>query len=217
MESKEIMTMITKAGLNMVPMVGGAIGSIIGDLQAQRKEERMNEFLVSFTSEMQERIEKIESSYIMQDDFLDIFENILRDIMNQRAKIKRECFRHLLVNSITTPNTTYNMTEEYQFILLRMSEIHILILEGFYEKRHINKNSEREDLEEIFDSVKEKVKGFNITHNKIIEMIVDLENLNLVNHYTHNLMNIESGVPVYDNEPYISEKGILFIDYVSFA
>lgn len=214
MEKKDIAEMIVKAGISAVPMVGGSIVSIIGDLQSERKEKRMDEFLKTFAEEMQGRVKKIESSYISQEDFLDIFENILRDIMNQRVKFKRDCLRHLLVNSITTPLTTYDMTEEYQMLLSRLTDLHIVILHCFYQKRNIYKNNEEKDLNEIFDCVKESLAIFQLTDQKILELIIDLENLNLINCYTHNFACMQSGAPLYEEAPYISDKGLKFIEYI---
>ena len=151
-------------------------------------------------------------SFVENEEFLDIFENLLIDILHQRTKEKRSYLRHLLINSITKQSATYDKTESFQRILNQVTVQHLLILSAFYDCREIHMQQLDKDLDEIMKCIKEKVDG--LPEETIKELIRDLESLNLVNYFTHNQANRLSGAPMYGDHPYITEKGREFYRYI---
>ena len=76
----------------MIPVLGGTLTSVWSDIdaiQAKRKHERLEEFYLSLEMEVQKIKEQINESYINQPDFLDVFEQTARHIVNERKEEKR--------------------------------------------------------------------------------------------------------------------------------
>ena len=57
-----------------MPSIGGAIGSILGDALADRKEQRINKFLEYLRTALEQHKEKVNEQFIKNEDFLDVFE-----------------------------------------------------------------------------------------------------------------------------------------------
>ena len=118
-----------KAIFSAIPNIGGSIASILGDIQSKRNEARLKDFLEQFAKDMESRKSNIQIDYVSSPDFIDIFMNITEDAMKQRQEEKRTCLKNLLVNSIITPDTSYDLTEELQRLIDLLSLIHFKILE----------------------------------------------------------------------------------------
>mgnify|MGYP000001568194 CR=1 FL=1 len=116
-KSKDNVFKLIKVATNLIPFIGGAVASIIGDYHSSRKEKRIEEFLVEFNKKITNNQEKIVIDYINNDDFLDIFENIYRSILNERQNEKRIAYRNVLANSMLTNGTSYEDTEEFQYLI----------------------------------------------------------------------------------------------------
>ena len=48
-------SLVVKASLNVIPVIGGALASLLGDIQSNRNEKRLKEFLNDFADKMTER------------------------------------------------------------------------------------------------------------------------------------------------------------------
>ena len=83
MDKNQIAETVTKSALNLIPGVGGAIASILGDYLSVRKEARLNEFIRNYFDEINQKQDCIVREYVCSDDFLDIYNG------------KRHCFLHL--------------------------------------------------------------------------------------------------------------------------
>ena len=218
MDKKDMFMTGVKATISAVPVVGGSFASIISDVYSDRKEAKLTEFIENFKVEMEDKYgsDKLDAaivkSFVENEEFLDIFENLLIDILHQRTKEKRSYLRHLLINSITKQSATYDKTESFQRILNQVTVQHLLILSAFYDCREIHMQQLDKDLDVIMMCIKEKVDG--LPEETIKELIRDLESLNLVNYFTHNQANRLSGAPMYGDHPYITEKGREFYRYI---
>jgi hypothetical protein len=204
-----------KAITSCIPYVGGAIASIIGDYCSDRKEERLMEFLTNFRMEIEDKQEYIVREYIDSPDFLDVFENILRDIMNTRTEVKRNMLRNLLVNSCTIPFTQYDRTEEFQHLIDVLSPTSLMLLSVFYRMRHIRMDGKKEAIKTIWSELRT---ASNITEDMdsvLLDYIGELENRCLVEAFRNNTYNVDSGTPLIAERPFITEKGISFFRYVT--
>lgn len=115
----------------MIPVLGGTITSVWSDveaIQAKRKHERLEEFYIALKEEVERIKDRINTSYINQPDFLDVFELTAKYIVNERNEEKRILFRNILVNSITMKDCSYDKTERYLRILEQMNSFELLLL-----------------------------------------------------------------------------------------
>lgn len=117
----------TKAIVASIPYIGGAINSVMSDINANRKFKRFEEFIDELKIGV-ESLKEINKEYIKEDDFLDLFEQTSRYIMQERVKQKRENFKNILVNSMSLSDSDYDKTEKYLKILSDLSTYDLLLL-----------------------------------------------------------------------------------------
>ena len=128
----------------MIPVLGGTLTSVWSDIdaiQAKRKHERLEEFYLSLEMEVQKNKEQINESYINQPDFLDVFEQTARHIVNERKEEKRILFRNILLSSITAKECSYDKTEKYLRILEQMNGLELLILRILQNPSEFNRQN----------------------------------------------------------------------------
>lgn len=213
MDKNQIAETVTKSALNLIPGVGGAIASILGDYLSVRKEARLNEFISNYFDEINQKQDCIVREYVCSDDFLDIFENILADVMQSRTELKRNMLNNLLVNSCTIPHTTYERTEEFQHLIDVLSPLSLLILSVFYRLQAIHMDGQKDGIEKYWTDIRDTT---NIDDDTILlDYIGELEARSLIESFRNNTYSADSGVPVVANRPYITEKGIAFYTYIT--
>jgi len=127
----EIGLIAAKGITAIIPSLGGVLTSVWSDIEAiqvKRKQERLEEFYLSLEDELERIKEQINSSYVNQPDFLDIFDLTKNHIVNERTEEKRILFKNIFINSIIEKDCSYDKTEKYLKIIeqLGLLELHIL-------------------------------------------------------------------------------------------
>lgn len=213
MDKNQIAETVTKSALNLIPGVGGALASILGDYLSIRKEARLNEFIKNYFDEINQKQDYIVREYICSNDFLDIFENILADVMQSRTELKRNMLKNLLVNSCTIPHTSYERTEEFQHLIDVLTPISLLILSVFYRLQTIHMDGKKDSIEKYWANIRSITAIDDDTI--LLDYIGELEARSLVESFRNNTYSADSGVPVVGDRPYITEKGIAFYTYIT--
>ena len=213
MNKNQIAETVTKSALNLIPGVGGAIASILGDYLSIRKEARLNEFIKNYFDEINQKQDCIVREYVCSDDFLDIFENILADVMQSRTELKRDMLKNLLVNSCTIPHTTYERTEEFQHLIDVLSPLSLQILSVFYRLQTIHMNGKKDSIEKYWADIRHLTAIDDDTI--LLDYIGELEARSLVESFRNNTYSADSGVPLIGDRPYITEKGMAFYIYIT--
>ena len=213
MNKNQIAETVTKSALNLIPGVGGAIASILGDYLSIRKEARLNEFIKNYFDEINQKQDCIVREYVCSDDFLDIFENILADVMQSRTELKRDMLKNLLVNSCTIPHTTYERTEEFQHLIDVLSPLSLQILSVFYRLQTIHMDGKKDSIEKYWADIRHLTAIDDDTI--ILDYIGELEARSLVESFRNNTYSADSGVPLIGDRPYITEKGMAFYIYIT--
>lgn len=213
MNKNQIAETVTKSALNLIPGVGGAIASILGDYLSIRKEARLNEFIKNYFDEINQKQDCIVREYVCSDDFLDIFENILADVMQSRTELKRDMLKNLLVNSCTIPHTTYERTEEFQHLIDVLSPLSLQILSVFYRLQTIHMDGKKDSIEKYWADIRHLTAIDDDTI--LLDYIGELEARSLVESFRNNTYSADSGVPLIGDRPYITEKGMAFYIYIT--
>lgn len=212
MDKAQITEIISKSILNTIPLVGGALASILGDYLSIRKEARFNQFIEDFFNEINMKQDYIVKEYVSSNDFSDIFENILSDIMSTRIKMKRNMLKNLLVNSCTIQDTTYERTEDFQHLIDVLSPISLLILSVFYDLRDIYMDGKTSSIKKYWDKIREITNADDET--TLLDYIGELEFRCLIESFRNNTYSDKSGAPLIGDRPFITEKGLLFYNYI---
>ena len=119
-----------KALINLIPGVGGAIGSILNDKLAARKDARIKEFLEILKNELEKNTKHINSNFVSKDDFLDLFELTANRISNEKSGLKREAFKNILLRGILSTNYDFDQIEYQIKILDQLNAPHIELLKS---------------------------------------------------------------------------------------
>lgn len=112
-----------KAALNrigeIIPIIGFAkdVYENLSEIQVARKQERLVKFVEHLSISIETVKERLNSDYISQNDFIDIFERASKYIANERNEEKRRCFMNVLLNSMTDADVDYDRTERFLRIL----------------------------------------------------------------------------------------------------
>ena len=199
MDKNQIAETVTKSALNLIPGVGDAIASILGDYLSIRKEARLNEFIKNYFNKINQKQDCIVREYICSDDFLDIFENILADVMQSRTELERNMLKNLLVNSCTIPHTTFERSEEFQHLIDVLSPLSLLILSVFYRLQTIHMYGQKASIEKHWTDIR-RITAID-DDTILLDYIGELEARALVEFFRNNTYSTDSGVPVVGDRP----------------
>ena len=111
---KTISESVGKQLLNLNPITGFIVSYVetVKERQAERKLTRCLEMLESLQKDLDESQKSINEKYVKNDDFLDIFEQTVNQVANERNDDKRMYFKNILLNSIFKDTVDYDITEK---------------------------------------------------------------------------------------------------------
>jgi hemoglobin-like flavoprotein len=201
-----ITTSVIKAGVAIIPWAGGPLSSIIGDISQERYNKRWQECIDKINSNLMDRIETIDKEKVSQEDFKDIFVNILNDVLKNRTREKRMALINILINTIANYNISFDESEYTSNLVNRLTVKHLLILNEV-DRVPILPQKEVETAVNIISTIVEK---YSLEEHDILEIIHDLENEYLIFGFSTNYMRKEplSGGLIYvDFESYTTDKG----------
>lgn len=215
---KETAESIGKALLAAIPYVGGSITTLISDYQANRKQERLSEFFHLLQNDLGALKDHINKSFISTDDFLDVFEETSKKIVNERTMEKRIAFKNILLNAILLENITYDRVEEFLRILERLRPDHLFFLSIFFDPLKFNKEKGNPvsngggfstTLRSIF---KQLLPDWE--EDKILDIVSDLENERLVKDTVRNFGTMMTDRGINHLQGKLSDKGMEFCKFI---
>lgn len=138
---KTISESVGKQLLNLNPITGFIVSYVetVKERQAERKLTRCLEMLESLQKDLDESQKSINEKYVKNDNFLDIFEQTVNQVANERNDDKRMYFKNILLNSIFKDTVDYDITEKYMNILSRLEKDDLTILKVLYQPELANK------------------------------------------------------------------------------
>ena len=119
--------------LSSIPICGTILDEVLFGYRSRVKQERLNRFV--------EELEKyfrlihsgdIDREHLESEEFGDIFESILRRVVNTASEEKMHRFKKILLNEMTRTYTS-DFKETFLDIVSRINEDQILILNHFRE------------------------------------------------------------------------------------
>lgn len=215
---KEIGETATKALVSAVPILGGPLSSILGDYFSGRKEKRFIDFLQGIQNDLKNKESLINDEFVTKEDFYDIFELTSRKIVLTRQKEKREAYRKILTNSMTSKDICYDEMEEFISIVDNIRPEHILILKILqdpvkYDQQNGNLVGNGGGFTTSISQIISKLlPGWD--NATIIDVLEKLENERLVGAIAkiYNTMMTDKGIYQLANR--LTGKGIKFCKYI---
>lgn len=190
---------LLKGAFGLVPFAGTAMNEMI-DLRGNVKQERLNIFskhLLDYLSEFKDVDFNVE--YIKSDEFGDIFETIVKMVINNNSKDKIHRFKEVLTKEMFA-NDPEEFSVTFLDIIAKINEKQIEILNYFYNK-HVF------PMPPIFKP-KNLSEEFQVDKGDYLFYIQDLISKSLL--FENN--SKASSKPF--SNIYITEFGIKFIDYI---
>ena len=205
--------------ISTIPVLGGPISTITSGIQGIRKDKRFVEFIEGIKNDLEGKIENIRNDFISKEDFIDIFEETTRRVVSSRQHEKREAFRHILTNSITTSQITYDEIEEYLKLVDRLRPEHIFMLKILknpiaYDESIGNKVGKGGGaITSIHQIMRTLLPDWN--ESDIVEILSQLEDERLVHHMNKrfNTMLTDQGINHLVGS--LTEKGNKFCNYIN--
>ena len=111
--------------------LGGTAVEIYEELQSkqiERKIQRLEEFYANLAATVNTLEERINQEYVNKDDFLDVFEEATRHVVMERQEEKRDLYKNILVNSITSSECDYDKTERFFRLLENLGTLELKVL-----------------------------------------------------------------------------------------
>ncbi len=204
---------IFKATLTSLP-VGASIASLLTDYIPDSKFKRIDKFARQVADDLKRLNDKIDSEYIMKDEFAYMFEQSFRGAAQNYQKEKIEAFRAILLNSAIRQDVIQEEKEFFLSLVNTLSVLHIRILkflanpEGYIQEQGIEPSSIRGGFTDIFKTLMPEL---NIS---IIESAFgDLFQLGLINtdKSVFQTMTSASGLRLVGDRA--GELGRIFIDF----
>lgn len=190
----------------------------MNDLQAIRKERRFVEFLEDMKEDLNKMEDRINQDFISKDDFLDIFEDTSKKIINTRQSEKRYSFRRILTNAMLSSNVTYDEIEEFLHLLDRLRIEHIFLLSILrdpidYDRKTGNRVGPGGGLStSIYHIMKTLLPDWS--EEQILEVTAVLENERLVKNIRSRFktMMTDQGINHLSNS--LTGKGLRFCSFI---
>jgi len=209
-----------KSLISAVPILGGPISTVIGDIQSIRKDRRFIEFINGLQKDIRNLSDHINAEFVSKEDFLDIFEQTARKIVMTRQEAKRTAFRHIFSNAILSSNATYDEVEEFLSLMERFREEHIFLLSILRDPVKYNEETGSRVGKgggRMTSSISKIMRQLLPDWNKdlILEVTTVLENERLVQHITsrYNMTLTDQGINHLVNT--LTPKGTRFVAFIS--
>lgn len=209
-----------KALISFIPFVGGAVGSVLSDVMAERKKHRLNDFLSQLKDDLEAQTKEINNRIVTQDDFLDIFELTAKKVMQERSEAKRLAYKNIISNGLTRANTNFDDIEQCVRLIENTTENNIFLIKVLADPETHNQslskpvakpigNMATTTLSRIFQKLLPGWQG-----GKILENLKDLEFLGLIQPISNSFQDIATAdglTPIMNS---LTLKGERFVSYL---
>ncbi|GFZ84535.1 hypothetical protein GCM10011531_14110 [Aquaticitalea lipolytica] len=158
-DKKEILVSSAKSIFGVIPFAGTALNELFFEYNGSIKQKRLNNF-IDILSEYFAKNSDVKIENIKTEDFNDIFESVLRRVVQTKSELKLIRFKDILITQLNNPIQEIELVELYLDLISSLSEEEISILHGHrnfdlnYEEEINNLNKLRDELNQITEKQK---------------------------------------------------------------
>ena len=127
MPDKKIFESIVKSGFGAVPIAGQFLNEVFFDYWSRVKQDRYNSFLDEFQKYLEKNNTEIRQDLLNTEDFGDLFEAVIKKVVQTRSKDKLRRFQMILYQFVKN-GASNEYTGTYLDIIERINETQIQIL-----------------------------------------------------------------------------------------
>lgn len=167
MDKKEISVSVLKSIFGVIPYGGNALDELFFEYNGRIKQKRLNRFVEiladSFTKDTLINLENIKT-----EDFNDLFESVLRRVVQTKFELKLVRFKDILLKGLNSPSENVELIDHYLDLISNLTEEEIKIL---YNHRYFTIQYEEEIdemnlLKDNLDSLEQQMKNETIIINE---------------------------------------------------
>lgn len=143
-DKKEIITSTAKSIFGIIPLGGSALDELIFEYNGRIKQNRLNRFVEILADNFSENTE-INLDNIKTEDFSDLFESVLRRVVQTKSERKLLRFKNIIIKELNCPTAESEVIDHYLDLISSLTEEELTIL---YNHRHFT-----EEFEEHIDEL----------------------------------------------------------------
>ena len=159
MNQKEIVVSTFKSIFGLIPYGGNALDELIFEYNGRIKQNRLNRFIEvledNFTAESGINLENIKT-----EDFNDLFESVLRRVVQTKSELKLIRFKDILVKELSSPSENAELIDHYLDLISNLTEEEISILYNhrFFTLHYEDEIDEMNRLKDNLNALEDQLK-----------------------------------------------------------
>lgn len=140
LDKKEIIYSTVKSIFGAVPYGGALLDELFFEYNGRIKQKRLNRFIEILAENFTEESE-INLDNIRTEDFNDLFESVLRRVVQTKSELKLIRFKDILIKELNNPSKQAEVIDHYLDLISSLTEEEVTIL---YNHRHFTMEFEEE-------------------------------------------------------------------------
>lgn len=159
--NKEVIQTTVKSLFGAIPYAGTALNEVFFEYHSRIKQKRLNNF-TQILAEYFEKNQDVKIDNIKNEHFADIFEAVLKRVVQTKSESKLKRFRTILINELKDPTDQIELVDLYLDLISSLSEEELNILyhhrcfDSQYEGLIDNMNNARDQVQRIENLKKEE-------------------------------------------------------------
>ncbi|RZM27333.1 MAG: hypothetical protein EOO88_13690 [Pedobacter sp.] len=202
-----------------LPEFSQTVIAFVTGLSAERKQERFREFIEFLERDLKALETKIETEYVSNDQFLDLFEFTSRKVVSERDEQKRLYYQRIFVSGIVQQGAIYDDVEQCIRIIDSLVDRDIVLLKLFadpaahYAKSVAHTSNNSVTLTTTLSRVLQKMLP-EWQPGAILECVKDLEFIGLLQPISDSFQTMVTNLDPASLEYYLTLKGQRLIRYL---
>lgn len=167
MNKKEIVASTFKTIFGVIPYGGAALDELFFEYNGRIKQNRLNRFVEilaeHFTNDSNIILENIKT-----EDFNDLFESVLRRVVQTKSELKLLRFKDILIKELNSPSENVELIDHYLDLISNLTEEEIKILHNhrFFTSKYEEEIDEMNLLKNNLTSLEQQLKNETIIINE---------------------------------------------------
>lgn len=167
MNKKEMAVSTLKTIFGAIPYGGAVLDELFFEYNGRIKQNRLNRFVEilaeNFTADSGINLENIKT-----EDFNDLFESVLRRVVQTQSELKLLRFKDILIKELNSPSENVELIDHYLDLISNLTEEEITILYNhrFFTNKYEEEIDEMNLLKDNLSSLEQQMKRETIIFNE---------------------------------------------------
>lgn len=119
--------------IDLVPVIGGVVSSIISGQVTQNRFERVADEIKKITAEVRANADSVQDEYVRSEEFEELFAQTLEKMSKELNPEKRAVYRHFIVNLMVLPGENYDRQRRLLRLTEELEPKHLRLLRAYAE------------------------------------------------------------------------------------